>query len=1360
MNKLFTKIATAFVGMAMAIGVGVAIGSKDSGAEKASAANATIAANSGTTATYTVNGNTGIKAGSNKNTGTVKITVPSGATSLSFYAGAWKDKTCTITLSCSGVTFGTSSFALNADSSFTGTGTTVTTTSAESTFLCTTTLTGVTASKDIVLTKTGGNHNVFIVWKATYETSGGGTSYTVSYNANGLSGTTMPDSTGASINLSTNTYTVPTGADFICWNTAADGSGQDYEEGQTVTASLSLYAKWGYRVNYYANGSGEETIATHTIKNTSYTVAANTFDYTGHAFVKWNTQPNGSGQDYLEGATISTPSQEYNLYAQWEVETRKIDIINKDLTGVSGNSYTEWSGKSGSASTAVYAGKSAMSYNAVQIKNGDNSGIISTTSGGTISKIVFDWNVNTVNGRVVDIYGKNEEYRSVSELYVAASQGTKLGSITCGTTTSLTVTGAYAYVGILANANTSYINTIKIYWEPVTSFTVSYNINGGTSGTLPSDVPDQSEEDLKSFTVATPNSNLYKFGYTCDGWSSTTSGSKEYNGGTSYDLSGKVTGAYVYLYAHWTLKTLSGLTAGSTTPTKTSYEVGEVFDPSGLTIHAIFNTNQEDTTTDITNDVVWSALEKGSTEQGSYTFQGTTVYITITGLTITGPDVIISKNTVPSNVTSTQNSDVRTGYIGSVNYEYFAFQTYNSNLEFRNSENGYISNLDSYGKYISSIKITLASDAFSNFAVYKGTEPKPTTNAVTGSGSGTVRTYSFSGEYEYFTFKKTNTGSWYQIVSIEITLGSAVPEKIVNTMSINNPGTIYEGDSKQLTATVTYTNSATVDSNVTWEKVSGTSSITASGMFTAADTTTTVVRATTVLKNAQDQYVSEELSITPLEKMIISGHKYFVVSSDNHIFIAKNLDGTYESSGSSKDKFLSTATLSSNGKYVVSIDGVSGSLEDYAWTINETETDKYEFVNAGSKYFNIYSSGSFYVDGYTENFEFAELNSSGFFTMKSLRTTTYLNISDGTFDTSSSTGSTGYKFIEYKEFGTLDHIYIDESSSKTQYFKNDVYNTSDVKVVAVDTDGIEQLLESGYTCSGYNMSSSGNQTVTVTYSGKTDTYSINVIKWRSVKEYSSTSATITWPSSSGDIDGDLVTSVATSGNTVFENTSMRLGTGSGGGTITITSTSNITSVDVWAKAYSGSYTGATLNVGDQSKEGNFTTSYAEYNFTLTAGTTSLAISTPNSSSRINIQQVVVHSNGDVEIGKTTDCLGLEEYIDNNLHMSDYTSSQGWCKDNEHHYYTTAKTAFNALNLHQRTLFSSNSAYAAEWARLSAWAAANGDSLNASTQLAAGRINLLTSINADSNTAAIVVIISTVSVLAVGGYFFLRRKKEQ
>ena len=69
---------------------------------------------------------------------------------------------------------------------------------------------------------------------------------------------------------------------------------------------------------------------------------------------------------------------------------------------------------------------------------------------------------------------------------------------------------------------------------------------------------------------------------------------------------------------------------------------------------------------------------------------------------------------------------------------------------------------------------------------------------------------------------------------------------------------------------------------------------------------------------------------------------------------------------------------------------------------------------------------------------------------------------------------------------------------------------------------------------------------------------------------------------------------------------------------------------------------------------------------------------------------------------------------------DYTQNLGYCKDSEHHYYTTAKEAFNLLNNHQRVILSTNSAYSLEWARLNAWARANGESLNNSNLLASSR----------------------------------------
>ena len=110
---------------------------------------------------------------------------------------------------------------------------------------------------------------------------------------------------------------------------------------------------------------------------------------------------------------------------------------------------------------------------------------------------------------------------------------------------------------------------------------------------------------------------------------------------------------------------------------------------------------------------------------------------------------------------------------------------------------------------------------------------------------------------------------------------------------------------------------------------------------------------------------------------------------------------------------------------------------------------------------------------------------------------------------------------------------------------------------------------------------------------------------------------------------------------------------------------------------------------------------------------------------------------------------------------DYTENLGYCKDSTHHYYSTARDAFNELNNHQRSLFTGNSAYSSEWARLSTWASKNGESLNEINKLAKSSnvVNPIATINESSNNIMLVVIISIMGLSAIGGYFFLRRRKE-
>lgn len=96
------------------------------------------------------------------------------------------------------------------------------------------------------------------------------------------------------------------------------------------------------------------------------------------------------------------------------------------------------------------------------------------------------------------------------------------------------------------------------------------------------------------------------------------------------------------------------------------------------------------------------------------------------------------------------------------------------------------------------------------------------------------------------------------------------------------------------------------------------------------------------------------------------------------------------------------------------------------------------------------------------------------------------------------------------------------------------------------------------------------------------------------------------------------------------------------------------------------------------------------------------------------------------------------------------------------YYSEAKAAFNLLGEKVRALFVENDRYANPYARLRAWARANGEEFSASNLLVvsqSGRINFM-SFAGDNNTMIIVVSIATISTLALTMLLVFKKKKQR
>lgn len=148
----------------------------------------------------------------------------------------------------------------------------------------------------------------------------------------------------------------------------------------------------------------------------------------------------------------------------WEDFDITDTIVASDLAATS-TTYTLFSNVA-KTSNARYSGQSATNYSAIQLRsNYSNSGIVSTVSAGNVRKVEVTWNSNTGSGRVLNVYGSNTAYTAATDLYNADRRGTLLGTIAYGSSSSLDVSGNYAYVGVCSNSGALYLDDISFTWR-------------------------------------------------------------------------------------------------------------------------------------------------------------------------------------------------------------------------------------------------------------------------------------------------------------------------------------------------------------------------------------------------------------------------------------------------------------------------------------------------------------------------------------------------------------------------------------------------------------------------------------------------------------------------------------------------------------------------------------------------------------------------------------------------------------------------------------------------------------------------------------------------------------------------------
>lgn len=143
------------------------------------------------------------------------------------------------------------------------------------------------------------------------------------------------------------------------------------------------------------------------------------------------------------------------------------DVLTADKFKADGTTYTAFTGVK-ATSPAVYAGSTAKNDSGdIQLRSSKSTdGIVTTTSGGSATRVSVVWGTGNAADRTIDIYGKSTAYSKASNLYATqdGDQGTKIGSIICGTSTELVIEGDYPYIGIRSKSGALYLNSITITW--------------------------------------------------------------------------------------------------------------------------------------------------------------------------------------------------------------------------------------------------------------------------------------------------------------------------------------------------------------------------------------------------------------------------------------------------------------------------------------------------------------------------------------------------------------------------------------------------------------------------------------------------------------------------------------------------------------------------------------------------------------------------------------------------------------------------------------------------------------------------------------------------------------------------------
>ncbi len=407
--------------------------------------------------------------------------------------------------------------------------------------------------------------------------------YTITYNkgtAAGAGGTQASQSgTGASVTLNaSSTGTISrTGYVNSGWS-ITDGGMIAYANQAEIALSnnltLTLYAVWaeaGSNSVIFHSNYGVSTNSSQS-SNTAVNLSAVMFTRPGYDFVKWNTLANGTGTNYLNGASFDFAAAGGDLFALWQnqnytltytTDTATVGTLPTQLINLH---YTD---------TATVGSETGLTLTNFHF-GGWNDGTSTYASGATYT--VGTANIILTAVWIADSYSVTYLLNGGSGVTPTQAAKSRAQTFVVAASTGFTYSG-FTFDGWLADT-TSYAAgstftmgltavTLTAKWVENT-YSITYNLDGGT-GTLPTEA---SHPLGFAFTLA-DNALFIKAGYVFNGWSD---GITNFLAGDSVAM-GNVN---VVLTARWVLNNHISVTylangASGTPPTEADHEPAETF---------------------------------------------------------------------------------------------------------------------------------------------------------------------------------------------------------------------------------------------------------------------------------------------------------------------------------------------------------------------------------------------------------------------------------------------------------------------------------------------------------------------------------------------------------------------------------------------------------------------------------------------------------------------------------------------------------------------------------------------------------------------------------------------------------------